>query len=76
MLKIGIYSALTILISLAINPAMAEDKAAATVNGVSISQSRIELSVKAAAAQGQTDSPELRKAVRDDMINREVIANR
>lgn len=74
MLKIGIYSALAILSSLAINPAMAEDKAAAIVNGVSISQARIDLSVKAATAQGQVDSPELRKAVRDDMINREVIA--
>lgn len=74
MLKTGIYSALAILGSLAINPAMAEDKAAAIVNGVSISQTRIDLSVKAAAAQGQVDSPELRKAVRDDMINREVIA--
>jgi len=74
MLKIGIYSALAILSSLAINPAMAEEKAAAIVNGVSISQSRIDLSVKAAAAQGQADNPDLRKAVRDDMINREVIA--
>jgi peptidyl-prolyl cis-trans isomerase C len=74
MLKIGIFSALAILSSLAINSAMAEDKSAAVVNGVSISQARIDLSVKAAAAQGQTDSPELRKAVRDDLINREVIA--
>jgi peptidyl-prolyl cis-trans isomerase C len=74
MLKIGIYSALAILSSLAINPAMAEDKAAAIVNGVSISQTRIDQSVKAATAQGQPDSPDLRKAVRDDLINREVIA--
>ena len=74
MLKIGIYSTLAILSSLAINPAMAEDKAAAIVNGVSISQARIDQSVKAAAAQGQADNPELRKAVRDDLINREVIA--
>ena len=74
MLKIGIYSTLAILSSLAINPAMAEDKAAAIVNGVSISQARIDQSVKAAAAQGQADNHELRKAVRDDLINREVIA--
>jgi peptidyl-prolyl cis-trans isomerase C len=44
------------------------------VNGVSIPQARIDLRVKAAAAQGQADSPELRKAIREDMINVEVMA--
>ena len=62
---------LAILAVLASNPAFAEDKSAALVNGVSIPQSRIDLRVKAAAAQGQADSPELRKAIREDMINLE-----
>ena len=73
MLKTGKFAVLAILGALAINPAFAEDKSAALVNGVSIPQARIDLRVKAAAAQGQADSPELRKAIRDDMINLEVM---
>ena len=52
----------------------AESKSAATVNGVSIPQARVEMRVKAAVAQGQPDSPELRNAVRDELINIEVLA--
>jgi len=74
MLKTGKFAVLAILGALAINPAFAEDKSAALVNGVSIPQARIDLRVKAATAQGQADSPELRKAIRDDMINLEVMA--
>jgi len=66
-------AALAIISILAITPAFAEDKSAAMVNGVSIPQSRIDLRVKAAAAQGQPDSPDLRKAIREDMINLEVV---
>lgn len=64
---------LAILGVLGINYAFAEDKPAAMVNGVSIPQSRIELRVKAAAAQGQADTPELRKAIKDEMINLEIV---
>ena len=74
MLKTVKIAALAIIGILAINPAFAEDKSAAMVNGISIPQSRIDLRVKAAAAQGQPDTPELRKAVREDMINLEVVA--
>src|SRR5574340_131174 len=74
MLKIGKFAALAILGALAINPAFAEEKSAAMVNGVSIPQARIDLRVKAAASQGQQDSPELRKAIREDMINVELMA--
>lgn len=66
--------AVLLSVSLAYNPAFAEDKSAVMVNGVSIPQSRIDLRVKAAAAQGQSDNPEMRKVVREDMINLEVIA--
>jgi peptidyl-prolyl cis-trans isomerase C len=65
---------MAILAALAINPAFAEDKSAALVNGVSIPQSRIDHGVKGATAQGQLDTPELRKAVREDIINLEVLA--
>ena len=79
MLKTGKFaglkniSTLVILGALAINPAFAEDKPAALVNGVSIPQARIDLRVKAAVAAGQADSPELRKNIRDGMINVEVM---
>jgi len=74
MLKTSKFAALAILGTLAINPAFAQEKSAVLVNGVSIPQARIDMRVKAAAAQGQPDSPELRKAIREDMINLEVMA--
>jgi len=46
----------------------------AKVNGVAIPQSRIEVMVRERAQQGVADSPELRTAIREDLINREVIA--
>jgi len=53
----------------------AADKPSALVNGVSIPQSRIDMRVKVATTQGgQTDSPDLRKAIRDDLINLEIIS--
>lgn len=73
MLKTHKFAALAILAALAINPAFAEEKSAAVVNGHAISQERVEIAVKGAVAQGQTDTPDLRKAVRDNLINREVI---
>lgn len=74
MSRISKFTVLAILGVLAINPASAKEKSAALVNGVSIPQARIDLRVKAATAQGQADNPELRKAIREDMINLEVMA--
>jgi peptidyl-prolyl cis-trans isomerase C len=51
-----------------------DDNAIITVNKTPIPQTRIDLRVKAAAQQGQQDSPDLRKAVRDELINLEVIS--
>jgi peptidyl-prolyl cis-trans isomerase C len=48
--------------------------AAVTVNGVQIPQSIIEEGVKANVARGQVDTPELRKAVIDNLINRELLS--
>jgi peptidyl-prolyl cis-trans isomerase C len=73
MLKYKELAILSVLM-LAINPVFAESKSAAMVNGVSIPQARIDLRVKMAAAQGQPDSTELRKKIREDMINLEVLA--
>ena len=46
----------------------------AKVNGVAIPQSRLELMVKASVAQGQQDGPELRKALRENLIAEEILA--
>jgi peptidyl-prolyl cis-trans isomerase C len=46
----------------------------ATVNGVAIPQSRLDLIMRARTAQGQPDSPDLRKNVREDLVTREIIA--
>jgi len=46
----------------------------AKVNGREISASRIDAVVKSQLAQGQPDSPELRARVRDELINREIVA--
>jgi peptidyl-prolyl cis-trans isomerase C len=74
MLKTGKFVVLAILGTLTVNPAFAEDKSAALVNGVSIPQARVDVRVKIATAQGQIDSPELRKSIRDEMISLEVLA--
>lgn len=46
----------------------------AKVNGVAIPQSRLELMVKASVAQGQPDGPEMRKALRENLIAEEILA--
>jgi len=78
MLKFSKLALLSALLAIAAGAQAADDKAAdkpaALVNGVSIPQARLELRVKVAAQQGQPDSAELRKAVRDDIINLEVIS--
>src|SRR5665811_976967 len=74
MLKTHKFATLAILAALAINPAFAEEKSAAVVNGHAISQERVEMAVKGAVAQGQTDTPELRKAIREKMISLELVA--
>ena len=51
-----------------------DEKNGAVVNGITIPQSRIELRVKDLISKGQVDSPELRKAVRDELVNLEIMA--
>ena len=46
----------------------------ATVNGTAIPQARLDTIIKARAAAKQPDSPEVRNALRDTLINQEVIA--
>ncbi len=75
MLKISRSALLLATLSLSAATMAAEDKAAALVNGIAIPQARVDLRVKVATIQaGQPDSPELRKAIRDDLINLEVLS--
>ncbi|MES1982802.1 MAG: peptidylprolyl isomerase [Pseudomonadota bacterium] len=55
--------------------AYAQSAPVAVVNGKPIPQERLELRVKMLATQGQqADTPEMRKAVRDDLINIELMS--
>jgi peptidyl-prolyl cis-trans isomerase C len=45
----------------------------ATVNGRPLTNGLLDLNVKAALAQGQKDSPELKNALKDELINRELL---
>jgi parvulin-like peptidyl-prolyl isomerase len=53
-------------------PASAPDKPLATVNGVPITQSTFEQALKQAIAQGNPDSPQLRQALKNQLIAREL----
>jgi len=57
-------------------PALAQAGAdkAATVNGVAIPKSRVDAVVRAQAARGTPDSPQLREQVREQLIVREIVA--
>ena len=45
----------------------------ATVNGTPLTNGLLDLNIKAAMAQGQKDSPELKNALKDELINRELL---
>ncbi|GAA4011226.1 peptidylprolyl isomerase [Actimicrobium antarcticum] len=62
---------LVLLLAVAALPAMAQN--IAVVNGKAIPSSRADLMAKQAATQGQADTPELRKMVKEELINREVL---
>jgi peptidyl-prolyl cis-trans isomerase C len=66
-------AALAFLGILAASPACAETKAVAVVNGVQIPNERMEVRVKAASAQGQADTPEIRKQLREQLIAQELL---
>ena len=74
------FATLSLLSVLIATPACAADappaegKSSITVNGVVISQERMDMHVKAAAAQGRADSPQLRMAIQDELISLELMA--
>jgi len=54
--------------------ASAQEGTLAKVNGVAIPQSRADLLMKEMAAQGRPDTPEMRDAIKQELINREIVA--
>jgi peptidyl-prolyl cis-trans isomerase C len=46
----------------------------ASVNGAPITQGLLNLTIRTLVNQGQADSPELRQAVKNDLINKELVA--
>ena len=69
-------SLLAALVTLALTASLlpAAKGQVATVNGTVIPQARLDTIIKARAAAKQPDSPEVRNALRDTLINQEVIA--
>ncbi len=55
-------------------PATAKAAVAATVNGTAISAARVDMLVKQRTAQGQPDSPELRKAIIENLAMQQLIS--
>lgn len=51
----------------------AGDKAFATVNGKAIPKTRADALIAGQAAQGQPDTPDLRKAVTEELVRREIL---
>jgi len=45
----------------------------ATVNGTPLTSGLLNLNIKAATSQGQKDSPELQKSIKEELINRELL---
>lgn len=74
MLKLARWSALVVAGSLLAAPAFSQDKAAATVNGVAIPQSRLDMSVQAAIERGAPDNDNTRTMVRENLIEAELFA--
>lgn len=65
---------LVCLISFNICAATPEYEFVATVNGAPITKGLFEINLRAALAQGQKDTPQLRDAIKNELINRQLIA--
>lgn len=74
-MKIFKVIALYLVLVVCLKPVFAADyEFVASVNGAPITKGLLDLNLKGAIAQGQKDSPELRKALTEELINRELIA--
>jgi peptidyl-prolyl cis-trans isomerase C len=75
--RLSNFLVVLLIVGLASPLASAQTKpasAVASVNGVAIPQALLDQNVRVNIAQGQRDTPELRQAIRDELVNREVLA--
>jgi peptidyl-prolyl cis-trans isomerase C len=72
--KSPVLVAAAVALALNFTTSPAAEAQVATVNGTAIPQARLDTIVKARTAAKQPDSPEVRAALRDTLINQEVIA--
>ncbi len=63
-------------ISISVSAQSIPPNAVAVVNGQAISQDLFDQLLRANVAQGLKDSPQLRKAIKDDLINRVLLIQR
>ncbi len=68
------YSIALILAGTALAAAVNAQNGPTRVNGVTISQQRVDFFVRNVVAQGRPDTPELRAMVKEEIINRELLA--
>lgn len=74
MFKLSSLAALLVAGSLISAPAMAQGKAFATVNGQAIPQSVYDAFIAEQKSQGAKESPELKDAIKEELIRRELLA--
>lgn len=74
MFKLTSLAALLVAGSLISAPALAQGKAFATVNGQAISQSVYDAFIAEQKAQGAQESAELKNAVKEELVRRELLA--
>jgi peptidyl-prolyl cis-trans isomerase C len=67
------YAVLAAALTLA-TAAHAQGGAVAKVNGVTIPQSRADILIKEMTGQGRPDTPEMRDSIKQELINREIVA--
>ena len=74
-LMLNAFAAALLMSSCALSFAQSKPaNAMASVNGVAIPEALLTQNVNANIAQGQKDSPELRQVIKEELINREVLA--
>ncbi|MCW5621558.1 MAG: peptidylprolyl isomerase [Burkholderiales bacterium] len=74
LMKPAAATALTLAGLLALTACKAEEKNVAVVNGIPISEARLDYVVKTQVAQGQQDDANLRSSVKDALIMREILS--
>lgn len=68
------FKNVSLALALSFASSLALSQSVATVNGVNISDTVFQQNLKSVLSQGQKDTPELRLALKEELVNREVLA--